>query len=124
MNEPKLDRTNIIILYNNAFRAIADMLDAGPRQDGGYSIWLCQDLKTGWYHVRAEPANAPPPERHNPVERLGVWSPNRDDPGSLYIHLLEKIKEMFQVENILPGGWRDESNPSPTRAPDLPPGIA
>ena len=120
MEKPELDTTNISILFNNIFCVIHDMMnDSSSRQEGSYDLWLCQDLKTGWYHVRAEPFNVRPHQTHNPIKMIGGWSPNREDPGSLYINLLEKLKKMFDVENILPNNWNADTDPPPR-----PPGIA
>ena len=39
---------------------------------------------------------------HQIVKRIGGWSPNTEDPGSLYIHLLEGIRKMFKLEGVVP----------------------
>lgn len=36
-----------------------------------------------------------------PIKRIGGWSPNREDPGKLYLHLLEKIIKIFELDGIL-----------------------
>ena len=110
MTDGKPSSTNIIILYDNIFNTIKLMMD--KNDPNTYDVWLCQDAKTKFYSVLATQFNARIAEAGiKPIKMLAGWAPNQSNPGSLFVHLLEEIKDYFGLDDILLSTKNDGGDP-------------
>lgn len=96
---------HMVILYNDLFNVMRYMIDH-PRRgetqaETQYDIYLCWDEQDRVYTIRAVPFQKEPADV-KPVKRIAGWSANTEDPGSLYLHMLEGIRNMFGLDGLLP----------------------
>lgn len=93
-------------LYNDLFNTICQMMDHPDEALNGYNIWLCWDEQDHRFTIQFSGRRARMPDDaiagHQIVKRIVGWSPNMEDPGSRYIHLLEGIRKMFKLEGVVP----------------------
>lgn len=116
MTDGKPSPTNIITLYDNIFNTIRFMMD--EKDPETYDVWLCQDTKTKSYFVLATQFNTRIDEVEiKPVKMLAGWAPNQINPGGLFVHLLEEIKDYFGLDSILPSTENVDGRPEFTDPP-------
>ena len=116
MTDDKPSSANIITLYDNIFNTIRFMMDENDPET--YDVWLCQDTETKSHFVLATEFNTRIAEVGiKPVKVLAGWAPNQSNPGSLFVHLLEEIKDYFGLDSILPPTENVDGNPEFTDPP-------
>ena len=94
-------QTNISILYNSIFNTIRFMMDENSQET--YNVWLCQEADAKLYFVQAVQFNTRIEAAEiRPIKMLAGWAPNQSDPGSLFVYLLNEIKNHFGLDSILP----------------------
>ena len=116
MTDGKPSSTNIITLYDNIFNTIRFMLDENDSET--YDVWLYQDTKDKSHFVWPTQFNTRIDDMGiNPVKMLAGWAPNQSNPGSLFVHLLEQIKDYFGLDSMLPPTENDDDGPGFTAPP-------
>ena len=116
MTDGKPSSTNIIILYDNIFNTIRFMMDENDPET--YDVWLCQDTETKSHFVLATQFNTRIDEAGiKPIKMLTGWAPNQSNPGNLFVHLLEKIKDYFGLDSILAPTENVDGSPGFTDPP-------